>query len=292
MREGTIVEGRGGLYTVRDGAGTDYVLRAKKKFRRQNLTPLVGDRVCFLPGSLEEHGWLEEILPRTFQGLRPPVANVSLLVVVLAPEPAPDLLLADKLLVTAFGQGITPLIAVNKQELDAGLAPRMRVAYAPAGVPVLAVSAATGEGLDALSQALSGHLSCFAGQSGAGKSTLISRLTGRELVSGAISPRIRRGRQTTRHITLIEERGLRVLDTPGFSLLETPDDLEPQQLARHYPEFEAFLGQCRFDPCLHDREPGCAVAEAVSRGALDAGRVERYRELLAQTKEKWSTRYD
>lgn len=292
MREGTIVEGRGGLYTVRDGAGEEYVLRAKKKFRRQNLTPLVGDRIRFSPGTGEEHGWLEEILPRAFQGLRPPVANVSLMVIVLAPEPAPDLLLVDKLLVSAFDQGIAPLLAVNKQDLDQSLAPSLKEAYEPAGIPVLAVGAATGEGLDALRAAMSDHLACFAGQSGAGKSTLISRLTGREQESGAISPRIRRGRQTTRHITLIEARGLRVLDTPGFSLLETPDDLEPEQLARHYPEFEAYLGKCRFDPCLHDREPGCAVTEAVSWGTLNAGRVERYRELLAQAKEKWSKRYD
>ena len=105
MMQGQIIEGRGGLYTVRDAAGIDHVLRAKKKFRRQHMTPLVGDRVDFTPGEGDEHGWLEEILPRSSQCLRPPVANITLLVIVAAVAPAPDWLLIDKLLLG--GDGIT-----------------------------------------------------------------------------------------------------------------------------------------------------------------------------------------
>ena len=90
---------------MRDAAGIDHVLRAKKKFRRQHMTPLVGDRVDFTPGEGDEHGWLEEILPRSSQCLRPPVANITLLVIVAAVAPAPDWLLIDKLLLG--GDGIT-----------------------------------------------------------------------------------------------------------------------------------------------------------------------------------------
>ena len=93
MQEGQIVEGRGGLYTVRDAAENAYVLRAKKKFRRERITPLVGDRVLFTPGEGEEHGWLEEILPRSSECLRPPVANITLLATVIAAAPAPDWLI-------------------------------------------------------------------------------------------------------------------------------------------------------------------------------------------------------
>ena len=292
MRSGSIIQGRGGLYTVREDGGETYVLRAKKKFRREKMTPLVGDHVHFTPGNLEEHGWLDEILPRVSVSVRPPVANISQLIITLAPEPQPDLLLVDKLLIFAFRQGIIPLLVVNKADLAPLLHVEVEPAYAPAGVKVLSLSGETGEGLQTLADEMAGHLNCFAGQSGTGKSTLISRLTGLELETGEISRRIHRGKQTTRHITLIEEQGLRVLDTPGFSLLELPDDLEPAQLKDYYPEYAALSANCRFEPCLHDREPGCAVTQGVLAGSLHPERLMRYRTLLQQTREKWGKRYD
>ncbi len=292
MQTGRILEGRGGLYTVRDGSGFDFILRAKNKFRREKMSPLVGDRVRFTPGNLEEHGWLEEILPRISLSVRPPVANITQLIIVIAPEPEPDLLLVDKLLVFANRQGIRTLIAVNKCDLDPLLLAPISEVYASAGVRVLPLSAVTGVGIGELAEKMAGEQSCFAGQSGTGKSTLISSLTGLELVSGAVSQRIRRGRQTTRHITLIEARGLCVLDTPGFSLLELPEDLSPEKLREQYPEFWPYQEDCRFNPCLHDQEPGCAVGKAVETGKLSRERLLRYRLLLAQTREKWSKRYD
>ena len=101
IQTGQIIEGRGGLYTVVNDAGESFILRAKNRFRREGITPLVGDKVRFTPGQLEEHGWLEEILPRTSLSIRPPVANISQLIITMAPEPMPDMLLLDKLLVFA-----------------------------------------------------------------------------------------------------------------------------------------------------------------------------------------------
>ena len=220
---GEIKEGRGGLYTVRDDAGQEHVLRAKKKFRRDSLTPLPGDRVRFTPRAGEEHGWLEEILPRSSLCVRPPVANVQLMVIVLAAEPAPDLLLVDKLLVMASLQDIAAVIAVNKGDLGMNCYQQVRESYAGAGIQVVAVSAHTGLGLQALEEIMRGRLSCFAGQSGVGKSALLSRLMEVELVSGEISGRIGRGRQTTRHTTLLYRDGLKVMDTSGFSLLASAE---------------------------------------------------------------------
>ena len=292
MDTGRIIEGRGGLYTVRNQVGQDFILRAKNRFRREGMTPLVGDEVRFTPGQLEEHGWLEEILPRRSHSIRPPVANITQLIITMAAEPQPDLLLLDKLLIFAFNQQISPLLLVNKADLDEGLPRRFKDSYRDAGLPVLGVSAATGQGFDRLRELMAGEINCFAGQSGVGKSTLISRMTGLDLETGAVSQRIRRGRQTTRHITLIEHEGLQVLDTPGFSLFELPQELEPQQLRENYPEYVKLQQGCRFEVCLHDQEPGCAVIAAVQDGQLDAGRHARYQTLLAQQKEKWSTRYD
>lgn len=288
---GVIVEGRGGLYTVRDEQGETYVLRAQKKFRRDEISPLPGDKVVFTPRPGEEHGWLERIEPRTSLCLRPPVANIGMMVIVAAPEPQPDWLLVDKLLLFARMQGIRAVLAINKSDLDAGkLYEEALSAYRGADVSVLKVSAVSGEGLEALRETMRGQLSCLAGQSGVGKSALLSALLDINLVSGAISQRISRGRQTTRHTTLLFEKGLQVLDTPGFSLLVIPPDLPPEDVPQYYPEFEG-LGPCRFQPCLHLSEPGCAIRQAVDAGHIDQSRMARYQELMALVKEVWDARY-
>lgn len=292
VAEGRIIEGRGGLYTVRDTGGNRHVLRAKNRFRRKNITPLVGDLVVFTPTRGEEHGWISEILPRSSQSIRPPVANITQLVITLATEPPPDLMLADKLLLFAFGQQIVPLIVVNKVDMGPPLALEIKSAYDLAGVPVLPLSAQTGEGLGVLKASMAGHITCFAGQSGVGKSTLIMALTGIALETGEISWKIKRGKQTTRHISLIEQGGLQVLDTPGFSMLDLPEDLEPEEISLCYPDFTPYSAQCRFSACLHDQEPDCAVDKAARNGQIDPGRLARYRELLNHGQEKRRARYD
>lgn len=291
MLEGQIVQARGGLYTIADSDGNRYVLRAKNKFRRENMVPLVGDEVVFSPGEGEQHGWLEEIKPRRSVSLRPPVANLTQLIIVLAPEPKPDLLLVDKLLVFAFKQEVRPLILVNKCDLDEQLSDILKSSYSAADVPVLGVSALTEKGIAALQENMVGQTNCFAGQSGVGKSTLISLLTGIALETGEVSRKIRRGKQTTRHISLIHTDNAKVLDTPGFSLLELPEEIEPETLRGLYPEFFDFQAGCRFEVCLHDEEPGCAVGKASLSGGVDPGRLERYRQLLKIQQEKWSRRY-
>ena len=125
FRRGTLVLGIGSYYTAKDEEGNRHILRCKKKFRRQGISPLTGDEVLFSPGTGEEHGWIEEILPRKTVCLRPPVANVTRLVIVLAPVPEADLLLADRLISRAVAQGMDVLIAVNKTDLDENLAPEM-----------------------------------------------------------------------------------------------------------------------------------------------------------------------
>lgn len=292
MIKGEIKEGRGGFYTVRDETGQEHILRAKKKFRRDGISPLPGDRVMFSPGSGEEHGWLEEILPRASLCLRPPVANITLMVIVVAPEPVPDYLLVDKLLVYADMQGIRPLIAVNKSDIGMETYEKARDIYKSSGAPVIALSASSGQGLDELCSRMRGELTGFAGQSGVGKSALLSRVTGTELISGAISDRIKRGKQTTRHTTLLYHDGMRVMDTPGFSLLELPRGMEPEQLSGYYPDFRPYEADCRFNPCLHLTEPGCAVKKACEAGDINASRLLRYGELMETVKKTWRERYD
>lgn len=291
MTEGQIIEGRGGLYTVRGGDGQISVLRAKKKFRRQHITPLVGDRVQYTPGTGEEHGWLEEILPRSSECLRPPVANITLLALVAAPAPAPDWLLLDKLLLGARMQGMRTVLVMNKCDLGNEAADCARRDYVGADVPVICVSAAQGEGLSSLRALFQGETVCFAGQSGVGKSTLLNALLGLRLQTGEIS-RIERGRHTTRHASLIDCGDVRVMDTPGFSLLEFDTVMEPVELKNYYPEFAPYEGRCRFQPCYHGSEPGCAVRQAAKAGEISPARLARYHELLEKTRQLWRERYD
>ncbi len=293
--EGIIIRGRGGLYTARDGAGREYVLRAKKKFRRQGMSPLVGDRILFTPGEIsDEHGWVEEILPRQSQCLRPPVANVTFLCVVVAPRPAPDWLLVDKLLIYARKQGIRPLLIMNKADDEGAEATfaQMQAMYAGAEAEMLAVSAREKNGLQPLEARLAGETCCFSGQSGVGKSTLLNALFGLGVETGEISEKIQRGKNTTRHAELFARGDAQVIDTPGFSLLEMDEVFDPVLLREYYPEFQPYEGKCRFAPCYHGSEPGCAVLQAAKSGLINGERLERYHILLADCRQAWRNRYD
>lgn len=292
MPAGVIVKGVGGLYYARDPKGETHVLRAKGKFRKQRVTPMVGDRVLFTPGTGDEHGWVEEILPRESELIRPPVANIRHIVLAIAPQPAPDFLLIDTLIVMAVKQGIQPALVVNKCDLDPDLFEQVKWDYAGLDAPILQTSAQTGQGLDELRDLIRGGICCLAGQSGVGKSTLLSAATGLSLQTGEISRKISRGRHTTRHAELLFSGDYCVLDTPGFSLLELWEGLEPIQLKEYYPEFFPYEGQCRFAPCYHLSEPGCAVLEAAREGGISPARLERYHVLLKKVQEAWRNRYD
>lgn len=290
---GLLIRGIGSFYTVRREDGQEYTLRCKKKFRRDGLSPMVGDAVLFTPGQGEAHGWLEEILPRKTVCLRPPVANVTLLVPVIAPVPEADLLLLDRQISRAVGQGMKIALVINKTDLDAGFARRIREEYEMTGFPVAEVSAKNGTGLEALRDILRKEgLCCLTGQSGVGKSTLLNRLLGLRLETGEISRKISRGKNTTRHTELIIRDGMQVMDTAGFNLLEAEESLNPALLRERYPEFAPYEGRCRFRECLHDREPGCAVREAAAQGQISGGRLERYRLLLQEARNVWRDRYD
>ena len=145
MKQGTLVRGFGGFYVAVDEHGTEHILRCKKKFRRMHISPLVGDELLFTPGEGEEHGWVEEILPRKTECLRPP---------------EPDLLLVDRLLVRARLQGMKTAIVVNKSDLDASLAEDIRRQYAGADCEVLTASAKEKHGLDALKAIMQGESCC------------------------------------------------------------------------------------------------------------------------------------
>ena len=290
--EGIILRGIGSFYTVEDRAGSGlYTLHAQKKLRRTGLKPLVGDRVAFMPGEGEEDGWIEQILPRKNELVRPSVANVDTLMLVLAPVPLPDMVMIDKLVLRARRGGMTPALCVNKTDLESDLPQRIGREYAGSELHSFFVSARTGAGLEALRPMMEGRVTCLAGQSAVGKTSLLNALFGLEMETGGLSEKTARGRHTTRRAELMALGGAYVMDTPGFSLLELDDDLTPLDIAGYYTEYAALEEGCRFQPCLHDREPGCAVRRAVEKGELGQQRWERYRTLLAEARENQKGRY-
>ena len=290
---GTILKGIGSFYYVLDDAGDTHQVRAQRKLRRERLKPKIGDVVEITPGEGEEDGWIHSILPRRSELVRPPVANIDVVVIVAAAAaPLPDLMMVDRLMINARRSHIDVQLVISKCDLDEGLAGDILTQYRGAECAPMRVSARTGEGVEALKEALRGRVCALAGQSGAGKSTLINALYGLDLETGDLSRRIDRGKNTTRSCELIPvQGGGMVLDTPGFSLLET-DVFDPVEIKDSYPEFVPFEGKCYFQPCYHASEPRCAVRDAVAAGTIDADRHERYRAVLEDMRQRWRDRYD
>lgn len=288
MTEGVIVKGIGGFYYVRCGDAL-YECKARGLFRKDDIVPLPGDRVRI--GIIDEDkklGHIEEILPRQSCLIRPAVANVNQVCLVMAAKsPQPDLVLADKLVLTAMKKGLDVIICINKVDLDTeGEYKGIVRAYKLADYAVVPVSFVSNCGFDDLRPLLLGKITVFAGQSGVGKSTLLNQIMERWVMeTGNVSSKIERGKHTTRHAELVElKEGGFVVDTPGFSSY-TLEDIEHQELEDYYPEFRDALGQCRFTGCSHITEPQCAVKDKLEKGWIDAGRYERYTHFYTELKE-------
>ncbi|MCD8049822.1 MAG: ribosome small subunit-dependent GTPase A [Clostridia bacterium] len=281
LLKGTIVKGIGGFYYVDTEMGI-IECRARGKFRKTDIIPIVGDRVTI---EVEKgSGSVKEIEERRNFLVRPPVSNIDVLVVVAAEEnPAPDFLLIDKMLVIAAEKSIDGIVCVNKSDLDGESAEKIRTIYKNAGYEAFTVSAVKNAGIDELKSALTGKTAAFAGLSGVGKSSLLSRITGRELAVGETS-RIERGKHTTRHIELIKTDEGYVFDTPGFSQLEI-EAMKCGELKEYFPEIWQREGECRFRGCSHTAEPDCAVKTAVSAGEIAQSRYESYVKLYEKLKE-------
>ena len=288
MEEYRIIKALSGFYYVQT---EDVVVecRARGRFRRQDQSPLVGDFVRITRQG--DKGVLEALLPRKNAFIRPAVANIDQLVVLASCAiPVTEPFLIDRVLAIAQLQNVPALVVVNKDDL----APAQPLAeiYRRAGVPVLVTSAETGEGIEALREALAGKLSCLTGNSGVGKSSLLNRACPQlQLPVGEVSEKLGRGRPTTRHIELYSlGSNTFVADTPGFSAFDTErmELVHKEQLQYAFPEFAPYLGHCQFPDCAHRKEPGCAGRKALAEGKIGQTRYssyERLYELASQLKE-------
>ncbi len=277
---GKIMKGIGGFYYVYvEGAGL-YECRAKGIFRNKKVKPNVGDIVDIDVISEEEKtGNLTVIHKRKNQLIRPMVANVDQALVIFAiHEPEPNFQLLNRFLIMMEKQQVPVIICFNKMDLATEEEKeQLRRDYENSGCRVLFSSAQEGEGIPEIKSLLRGKTTVMAGPSGVGKSSTLNSISEeKQMETGAVSEKIKRGRHTTRHSELIHlGEDTYLMDTPGFSSLYLAD-IDKEELRFYFPEFAEYENQCRFNGCSHIHEPGCAVKEALEEGKISRLRYEDY----------------
>lgn len=311
-RHGIITKGIGGLYGVRlvcsDGKSEYIECRARGRFRHDGMSPLPGDDVIVLCEGEEDAAEyvIDDILPRYSSLLRPPMANLThLFLLIPSCRPKPDLLTADKITTIAEHAGIETVVVAGKADMDSDSADNITEIYRSAGYKAFSVSAVTGDGVTELLEYID-HAAdegnkngrpmraAFAGVSGAGKSTLMTALfPDLALATGGLSRKTERGRHTTRQVELfpletISGSQFYLADTPGFSMLDFTryNFFAADELAGNYREFAECLGECRYTKCTHTKEEGCAVLEKMASGKIHPSRHSGYVQIYDELKKK------
>lgn len=281
---GKIIKGVGGFYYV-EADGVIYECKARGVFRKEKITPLVGDVVEI---SVESNGKnsIDKIFERRNFFVRPPVSNVDNLVIVSSTcEPRPNFLIIDRLTAVAIHKNVRPVIVFTKDDLHN--ADEFAERYKNSGIDVFVVSNKTGKGVKEVLKLIEGSTSVFTGNSGVGKSSLLNCIDPEFSVeTGEVSHKLGRGRHTTRHVELFKTGNGYIADTPGFSSLdfETNDIIKKDEIADCFPEFSDYLGLCKFSSCSHTGDKGCKVIEALNEGKINPSRYESYVTLYNEVK--------
>ncbi len=284
--EGIITKAVGGVYYVDalDGSEEGVKCAARGIFRNRGISPAAGDHVTVERGENAEPV-ITGIRERKNYLVRPPLANLDVIVFVNSTaEPAVNTFILDKLIAIADSKGIQPIVVFTKIDLkSAGEYPEI---YRKIGIPVCSVDNTTGSGADEVRGLISGKIAAFIGNSGVGKSSLLNVLYPElNLETAHISKKLGRGRHTTRQVELFKKNGY-IADTPGFSTVDTERycRLPKDELDLAFREFRPFIGKCEFSDCVHVKERGCAVREAVETGEIARGRYNSYLRMFEEAK--------
>ena len=274
--EGIILLAVGGNYFVDVSDGV-LCCNARGVFRKEKISPCAGDNVVVC---VEENSvpLITEIKERKNHIIRPPLANLDCaLLVTSAVDPVPNTLVTDKLISIFESKHIEPVIVITKQDICD--CEDFALIYRNCGFKVFYMDNSTGNGIDEIKEYIRGKLSALIGNSCVGKSSLMNHLfPGLERSTGDISKKLGRGRHTTRQVELFRLDGGYIADTPGFSTVEVSryGFIPKNELQYSFREFAEYLGKCRFRDCVHLKESGCAVTEALSEGKIEQSRYDSY----------------
>lgn len=299
--KGQVYKSTGSWYDVKTEDGQVYQSRLRGKFKQDGIkvnNPIaVGDVVDVTPDEQHENsGLITEIYPRENYIIRKSTrkngfshilaANVDqtlLLATLSFPRTSQGFI--DRFLVSAESFRIPSLIVFNKKDLlkpkDQKKIEFWREMYESIGYTTDLISAQTQEGMDALFSHLEGKTTLIAGHSGVGKSTLLNRLVpGLAQKTGEVSTFANKGTHTTTFAEMFEINGdTKIIDTPGIKELGLVD-MEPYEISHYFPEMRQFVGECRFNNCLHVNEPGCHIIEALEGGEIYEERYMSYLSML------------
>lgn len=239
---------------------------------------------------------IKKILPRKNSLIRPPVANIDNLVIVVSlSSPSPDFFLLDKQIVLAKFKDILPIIVINKIDLNISDITNkdlsyIKNVYGNLGFQIIEVSAKNNIGIDVLKEKLHNKISAFSGNSGVGKSSIINKIFGTNSLTYEVAKKTNRGRHTTKHVKIYKNEDMYVLDTPGFSSYELYD-IEYKELKNYYPDFLEY--KCDYLDCSHvfENEKVCGVKKAINDGKIDKNRYDRYVELFKKLKDEYDRKY-
>ena len=280
---GIITKGIGGFYYV-EVANAIYECKARGIFRKNRITPFVGDRVEISVNENAENT-IDAILDRKNFLIRPPVSNIdNLIIVVSTVEPKPNFFVIDKMITLAEYKNIEPYIVISKTDLSSY--EEIINVYKDTGINIITLD--KDESIQKIKEIMKGKISAFTGNSGVGKTTLLNKLDNTlNLSTGAISDKLGRGRHTTRQAQLFNVCDGFVIDTPGFSSLELDktEIIKKDELPYCFREFREYLGGCKFTSCSHVNDKGCLICQAVKDGNINESRHNSYIQLYNQAKE-------
>lgn len=289
--QGTIVKGIAGFYYIKTKDNQLVECKARGKFRFNELTPMVGDLVEITVKN--NKGVIDNILPRISSLIRPAVANITHALVVFAfKNPDINIDLLNRFLLLCEHNNLKITLCLNKYDLKDEKNDDVINMLSGTGYELIYVNAVNNLGIDKIKMTLKDNITVLCGPSGVGKSTILNAIAGRTLMeTGIVSEKLGRGKHTTRHSELIEVEDGFIVDTPGFSSLDI-DNIDKEQLQYCFPEFEDFIGKCRFNGCSHYKEPSCAVKDAVEKSIINKTRYDFYVKVLEETLNTRRKKYD